>query len=101
MIPVGARLVRRREIVYKRVVLCNRTLCDEGRPVSIVSPILEDTMPVDTGTQEHRLVCELVDYLNGKVISLLGRNQGSREYAIDESCWAFEAIRSDDFISYG
>jgi hypothetical protein len=28
------------------VVLCNWALCDEGRPIGIVRPILEDTVPV-------------------------------------------------------
>jgi len=46
MIPVSARLIRGGETVQKGVVLCNGALCDKGRPISIVRPILVDTMPV-------------------------------------------------------
>jgi hypothetical protein len=46
MIPVSSCLVRGRECVQERVVLCNWALCDEGRPIGIVRPILEDTVPV-------------------------------------------------------
>lgn len=77
------------------------TLCDEGRPISIVRPVLEDTMPVNTGKLEHRIVLELVDHLNVKVISFLGCNQRSRKRAIDKSCCAFEAIGSDDSVTNG
>jgi len=46
VIPVRSSLVRGGELVYKGVVLRDGTLGDEGCPVSIVRPILEDPMPV-------------------------------------------------------
>jgi hypothetical protein len=71
------------------VVRRDGALCDEGRPIGIVRPILVDTMPVlpskkvkfdnndasdttdDTGNQEHRVVREVVNHLDVKVISLM------------------------------
>jgi len=93
VIPIGARLVQRIEIIQEALVWYEGALGDEGRAVDEIRALLEDTVEMDRGAQVHGFVLQFIDDVDRELGTLRPSDYWTRESAPGKGSRAREPIR--------